>query len=141
MRLEFDSIEELKTFVKNELKGTRRGKGEEEPGDPPQAPAPIMPPTSVPSQFHPSGFAEAPKSGFPGVASAISPEVTALVQRINAKIDGALTSGQPADTVLNWFRQRCGPDASAATLDQIKTAFLPKLSIPHLEDTAKLMGA
>jgi hypothetical protein len=147
MKLEFSSVEEVKEFVA-QLKGSqgRRGaKGDAEEGaSTNQTPAPVMPP-AAPS----TGFGSAPSqfsSGFPGAgaghAPASSPEVTELVRRVNAKIDGAVASGQPTDAVLGWFRQRCeGVGGAAATLDQIKAVYLPKLSIAHLEETAKLMGA
>jgi hypothetical protein len=144
MKLEFNSVEEVKEFVA-QLKGKRGPKGDNDDGAAEQrAPAPVLPPAAASTGFGgaPSQFS----SGFPGVgaghAGASSGEVTALVHRVNAKIDGAIGSGQPADAVLSWFRQRCeGVGGAAATLDQIKTVYLPKLSIAHLEETAKLMGA
>ena len=63
------------------------------------------------------------------------------MQRIIARIDSAIASGQPPDAVLNWFRGQCGAEAAAATMDQIKTVFLPKLAMPGLENIAKLMNA
>ena len=140
MKLCFDSIEEVKEFV-GSLKGTRGKKGDaDEPAG--QGPAPMMPPvTNQGAQFAPQAAGFAPTNPFGGGAPTAAPEVTALVQRIGAKIDAALASGQPPDAALAWFRQRCGPEAAAATLDQIKTVYLAKLSVPHLEETAKLMGA
>jgi len=144
MQLIFDSVDEVKNFVKEHLKGTRRGKGEADDENPaPQAPAPIQPPATAmpsfaaPSQGFPVTESGGAKPGFPSAA----PEIVALVTRINAKIDSAIAGGQPADAVLGWFRQRCGTEAAAATLEQIKGHFLPKLSIAQLEETAKLMGA
>lgn len=145
MELTFTSIEEVRDFVA-QLKGTRRGKGETEAEttEAPRAPAPIQPPGAAPqAAFGPTGavgvagFPAAPGPSFPAVA----PEIGPLVARINAKIDGAVASGQPTDAVLGWFRQRCGAEAANATLDQIKSHFLAKLSVAHLEETAKLMGA
>ena len=149
MKLCFDSIEEVKEFV-GSLKGTRgKGKGDADDGSAAgqttHAPAPIMPPVGgAPAQFAPpaAGFAApnpfgAQQGGMPSVA----PEVAALVARINAKIDGALASGQPQDAALAWFRGQCGPEAAAASMDQIKTVFLPRLTPPALENIAKLMGA
>jgi len=141
MQLIFDSVDEVKNFVKEHLKGTRRGKGDgesETDTETQRAPAPIQPPTA---------FAPTPSTGFPAAPApnvsfpAASPEVTALVTRISVKIDSAIAGGQPPDAVLSWFRQRCGAEAANATLDQIKGHFLAKLSIPQLEETAKLMGA
>ena len=71
----------------------------------------------------------------------VDPVVAGLVQRIVTRIDSAIASGQPADAVLTWFRGQCGAEASAATMDHIKTVFLPKLAVPALENIAKLMNA
>jgi hypothetical protein len=140
----FDSVDEIRAFVKDHLKGTRRGgKGDDDGNESAGAPAPIMPPATAPTiqaGFTPAGV------GFPSATptpsfGGTSPEVTALVGRISAKIDDVIAKGQPADAVLNWFRERCGTHAAAATLDQIKTVFLAKLSVPHLEETAKFIGA
>ncbi len=148
MKLCFDSIEEVKEFV-GSLKGTR-GKGKGEADDGPaagqaaHAPAPIMPPVGgAPAQFAPpaAGFAAPNPFGAQGGTPGVVSEVAALVQRINAKIDGALASGQPQDAALAWFRGQCGPEAAAASMDQIKTVFLPRLTAPALENIAKLMGA
>jgi hypothetical protein len=149
MQLIFDSIEEVKAFV-TQLKGTR-GKGKGDDGDDGaqtgpasnQAPAPLMPPQQ---QFNPAPppatFTPPPVNPFPPQAqTAIDPVIAGLVQRITARIDAAITSGQPADAVLNWFRGQCGAEASAATMDQIKNVFLHKLAAPGLENIAKLMNA
>jgi len=87
----------------------------------------------------PAAF-QATQGGFPGAPAGDS-VVAGLVQRIVARIDSAIASGQPADAVLNWFRGQCGAEAAAATMDQIKTVFLPKLAVPGLENIAKLMNA
>jgi hypothetical protein len=138
VKLEFSSVEEVKEFV-GQLKGKRGPKGgdDENTVEAARAPTPVMPP--APAQ----GFAPQQSfGGFPGAGMhAVAPEVATLVQRISVKIDAAIASGQSTDSALNWFRQRCGPEAAAATLDQIKTVYLAKLSIPHLEETAKLMRA
>jgi hypothetical protein len=141
MKLCFDSIEEVKAFV-GSLKGTRGGKkgDDDEPQTGTQtAPAPLMPPANPPSAFTPAAFTP-PQGGFPGQPAG-DPAVAALVQRINTRIDSAIASGQPADSVLGWFRGQCGAEASAATMDQIKTVFLPKMAVPGLENIAKLMNA
>lgn len=144
MKLCFDSIEEVKLFV-GSLKGTR-GKGKGDEGDEGgqtttanQAPAPIMPPQGQQQPFQPAAFAP-PANPFPQQPVGDS-VVMGLVQRIVAKIDSAIASGQPADRALDWFRGQCGAEASVATLDQIKTVFLPKLTVVGLEQIAKLMGA
>lgn len=148
MQLIFDSLEELKAFMTN-LKGTRGGKnapaddeGSAQQGGVNQAPAPLMPPQGGGAAFvqsAPAAFT-APVNAFPGQPAA-DPVAAGLVQRIVARIDGAIASGQPADTVLAWFRGQCGAEAAAATMDQIKTIFLPKLAVPGLEQIAKLMNA
>jgi hypothetical protein len=152
MKLCFDSVDELKAFVKNELKGTRRGRGDDDEGSAGtsnQAPQPIMPtqPQAGFAQQSGGGFGGMPGAGFSAhggpsafPAAGASPEVTALVQRVNTAIDKSIASGQSVEAVLNWFRTRCGAEAAAATLDQIKTVYLPKQSVAHLEETAKLMG-
>jgi len=147
MKLCFDSIEEVKVFVAS-LKGTRGKKGEGDDGDTgaaqvgQQAPAPLMPAAGgqqQPSAFQPAAFAPS-QGGFLG-APVADPAVAGLVQRIVVRIDGAIASGQPADAVLTWFRGQCGAEAAGATMDQIKTVFLPKLAVPGLENIAKLMNA
>ena len=143
MKLCFDSIEEVKSFVAS-LKGTRGKKGEgDEAEAPPQAPAPLMPSQAQPQAFNPApapATFQPPVNAFPG-APAGDPAVASLVARIVARIDSAIASGQPADAVLGWFRGQCGAEAAGATMDQIKTVFLPKLAAPGLENIAKLMNA
>jgi hypothetical protein len=133
MELKFSSVDEVKEFIKL-LKGTRGGKGGDADEGTATAPAPLMPPATG---FNPGGMAPS----FPGPGASVDPQISALVDRIVTKINGAVAGGQPADAVLTWFRGRCGPEAANATLDQIKGQFLAKLSVPHLEETAKLMGA
>jgi hypothetical protein len=152
MRLSFDSIDEVREFVKG-LKGTRGGKGSDTDEGPAtgsqQAPAPIMPPQGQAGGF-PGAAGFAPPGpgagqaggGFPAAAATgPAPEVLALVQRISTKIDGAVASGQPAEGVLNWFRTQCGPEAASATMDQIKQIALPRMPVAALENIAKLMNA
>ena len=138
--VEFDSEAEFKTRIKN----PRGGKDDDGPTvgqqGAAQAPAPIVPPAAA---FNPAPVPAAftPPQGFSGAQPAGDPVIAGLVQRIVARIDGAIASGQPADAVLNWFRGQCGGEAAAATMDQIKTVFLPKLAVPGLENIAKLMNA
>lgn len=140
--VEFDSEDEFKARIKN----PRGGKGDEVGGNAAltaQGPAPLMPPAGSQQPFNPAPAPAAftpPQGGFPG-QPVIDPVVAGLVQRITARIDSSLASGQPADSVLTWFRGQCGAEASAATMDQIKTIFLPKLAVPGLENIAKLMNA
>ena len=133
--VEFENEAEFKARIKN----PRGGKDDDAPAAGGQAPAPIIPPQQGPA-FAPAPAAFTPPQGFPG-APVGDPVVAGLVQRIVARIDGAIASGQPADAVLNWFRGQCGAEASAATMDQIKTVFLPKLAVPGLENIARLMNA
>lgn len=131
----FNSIDEIKEFVKS-LKGTRgAGKGDDE-GE--KAPAPVMPPGAA------SGFGPAPGpfgAPTPAFGGGVAPEVMALVVRITSKLDAAVAAGQSADQAVGWFRGQCGPEAAAATMDQIKGVFLPRLTVPALDNICKLMGA
>jgi hypothetical protein len=149
MRLSFDTIEELREFVKNDLKPKRGGKADvaEETGN---APQPLQPPASggTTQAFNPGGMqgfaapgAGAGQAGGVFSAPAVAPEIQALVTRIVAKLDQALASGQPADQALAWFKSQCGPGTENFTLDQIKQVALPKLAQPQLEAIAKLMAA
>lgn len=144
MQLTFNSIEELRDFVKSHLKGTRGGKntddGDTNPAGTGGAPAPLQPPQQQPSFQPPTGF---PGAGnmVPGGATEAAAATMAIVARINARIDGAIASGQPADAVLTWFRGQAGAEAANATMDQIKQNFLPKLPMATLENIAKLMNA
>jgi hypothetical protein len=137
--VEFDTEEEFKARIKN----PRGGKGADRDDEPQTgsvtvAPAPLIPPQQQQSFQH-VAFAT-PQGGFPGQPAG-DPAVASLVQRITVRIARAIASGQPADAVLNWFRGQCGAEAAGATMDQIKTVFLPKLAVPGLENIAKLMNA
>lgn len=143
MRLSFDSIDEVKDFVKG-LKGTRGGKGgsddEGQPGTG-QAPPPLAPPIGG-NPLGAAGFPGAVQGGaFPAVTNGPAPEVLALVQRIAARTTKLIQEGQSADQMLTWFRGQCGPEAAQATLDQIQQVFLPRASVPTLENIVKLTGA
>lgn len=143
MKLCFDSIAEVKDFV-GSLKGTRgkKDEGDEAPPSAHQAPAPLMPPQAQPQAFQPNAAPQfQPPQAFAPQNPTVDPAVGALVARINTKIDSAIASGQPADSVLSWFRGQCGAGAENATMDQIKTVFLPKAAMPTLENIAKLMNA
>lgn len=143
MRLSFDSIDEVRDFVKG-LKGTRGGKGGDSDDAPSGqaggAPALLQPPAGATQTFAPQGQAFQPQGQT--FLAGPNPEVAALVARIVTRIDGLISSGsQPADSVLGWFRTQCGAEAAGATLDQIKQVFLPKGSVPALTEMAKLVGA
>lgn len=149
----FFSIDEIKEFV-GQLKGQRGGKnksGDENDEGPTNgaSPAPLQPnagapafnpgPAAAPAAFNPG----AAPAGFPGAGAAPQgdPAVAALVARIVPRIDATIASGQPAQTVLEWFRGQCGAEAANATLDQIKQHFLPKMTAAALENIAKLIAA
>jgi hypothetical protein len=143
MKLEFSSIEEVKDFVA-QLKGKRGAKGDpDELAGMQQAPAPMMPPANPPLGFN-NPMNPAPSQGFnpaPPFATPAASAEEALAKRIATRIDSAIASGQPPETALNWFRTYCGPEAAAATMDQIKTVFLLRLPLARLEEAAKLMHA
>ena len=95
MKLCFDSIEEVKAFVAA-LKGTRGGKkGDDDDALPGQAPAPLAPPAPAQS-FNPAPPPARSAAGkpVPPPQSIVDPVVTGLVQRIVARIDGAIASSQ-----------------------------------------------
>jgi hypothetical protein len=150
MKLEFGSIEEVKEFV-TQLKGMRgkKGDGDGEANPGPQAPAPVMPPTGAPAfqgAGATQGFTPPAASPFPAATGGdphitTLPHITALVQRISVGIDTQLARGSDPNSALTWFRQQCGPEAAAATMDQIKAVFLPRLPMAALENIAKLTGA
>lgn len=154
----FDTIDEIKAFVA--LLKKPRGAGKDDDGGDAMpgtggAPPPLMPPPGgqmgAPSGFvHQPGFVPAPgaTSGFPGMPQGqmvqtpgVDPAALALAQRIGARTDTAIASGQAADGALTWLRNFCGPESAQATLDQVKAVFLPRLPVPKLEEIAKMMGA
>jgi hypothetical protein len=136
MKLCFDSIDEVQAFVK-QLKGTRGKKGEDdsEVGPTPVGGQPQMP-TGPAIGFTPPQTA---MQGFPGAVPTTA-AVNPLVPQIIAKLDGALASGQNAEQITTWFRNLLGPDAAAATLDQIKQVFIPRLPEPQLKQLAQQVG-
>lgn len=150
MKLCFDSIEEVKEFV-GSLKGTRGGKADKSETETAtgSAPAPMQPPAGGAAPMETTTFAPpsgAPQGGFPGAGATSfptgpAPEIAALVQRISTRLDAAISGGQPAEAARAWLASQCGPEAANATLDQIKSTFLAKLSQPVLENIAKLMAA
>ena len=145
MRLSFDSIEEVREFVKG-LKGTRGGKNDADDAPAGQAPAPLQPPAGgFAGPGAAAGFPGAPAAGgaFPGGAAApgVDPALQGVVTRIVTKLDASLAAGNSADAALTWFRSHFGPEAASATLDQIKQVFLARLPVATLENIAKMMGA
>ena len=143
--VEFDSMEEFEAFRSSGKKARSRIK-EEEPvqeevaqtAPEPVAPAPVAPTPTPPPGFTPPSTATV--HNFPGSNSGSPPTVHPLVTAILARIDGALTTGQSTDAVVQWFRQQIGPDAANATLDQIKQIFIPRMSAERLEQLAPQLG-
>ena len=120
MRLSFDSIDEVKEFVKS-FKGTRGGKNE--PDEAPaagQAPTPLMPPAG--------GFAgPGSATGFPAAggafpttaAPAIDPALQGVVTRIVTKLDASLAAGR--QRTPSTGSMKCSNNLSSAIMRQ--TAF------------------
>lgn len=159
LKLEFvgntpdDLTAQIKEYVKG-LKGTRGGKNDDtDAGATGQtAPQPLMPPGQQQPAFNPGqGFAApgpgaAPMgAGFPAAAVGPSPEVAALVARINPRIDGAIASGQNPEQARIWLAGECVKagvaEAATATLQQIKDMLLAKCPVPVLQHIAGLMNA
>ena len=154
MKLEFDSIAELKEFYA-QLKGTRGKKGDDADDVPAQsaaagpalAPAPMAIPTQQPT-FNPAGFApQAAGAGqaapvFPvAAATGPAPEVLALVAKINERTNASIAANPTSlSDALKFFRDAIGPDAAQATLQQIQEHFLPRMATDKLTQLAKLMG-
>ncbi len=150
MELTFSSIEEVKEFVKS-LKGTRGGKDKDDEAAPGNAPQPMAPPTGQASAF-PGAGGFAPQAGgaggqtaFPAHGAAtLDPVITELVGKVLGRIDGAIQSGQSAESCRQWVAGQIAsaghPDAMNATLDQIKALYLPKMAAPWLSQIYALMG-
>jgi len=154
MELTFSSIEEVKEFVK-QLKGTRGGKSDNaDEATAGNAPAPLMPQTGQIGQafgsqsagaFAPPVGGATTLGGFPAAGAAtLDPTIAELVNKCIGRIDGALQSGQPAENCRQWLAGQLAsaghPDASSATLDQIKQVYLPKMAAPWLSQIYTLMG-
>lgn len=143
--VEFDSMDEFEAFRTSGRKTrgkSQSGMTEVEEAVEAQAgradPTDTRPPPAAPPAPAAQGFTPPPTAtvhSFPG-NSGTNPIVTAII----AKIDGALSSGQPTDAVVMWFRQQIGPDAANATLEQIKTVFIPRLSEAQLKQIAPQLG-
>jgi hypothetical protein len=150
--VDFENLEEFEAFRASGKK--TRGKKDEGADDTGNAPAPLQPPAGGAAVGFPGAGGFAPQGAgvgqvggaFPAAgAPVLAPEVAALVQRITTRMDSAVSSGvTKADDMLTWFRGQCAgvdPNAANATLDQIKGVFLPKLSVPALDQIAKMMAA
>lgn len=149
--VEFDNEDEFEAFrtsgKKTRARGSKDDTNEGNPAgtSPGNAPAPMQPPTGGSPDMsgmgaQQGGFPGA-GSGFPSASTGPSPEVAALVARINAKTDAAVASGQNAEQARAWLAGQCGAEAANATLDQIKTVYLAKLPVPQLTNIAGLMAA
>lgn len=163
----FNSIDEIKEFV-GLLKGARGGKTKADDGETGstvdvgnlpgngQAPPPLMPTTQqlqAATGMNGAAPAVAATVGQSAVAGAFpgggpmpgaDPAAAALVQRIAVRVDGAITSGQPAESITQWLRNACGQvDANAAQADlaTLKAVYLPKMPPATLEAMAKQMNA
>jgi hypothetical protein len=156
LTVEFDSIEEFESFRSSVKKS--RGKGAKDdvedvattvspvtaqpaisaPAPQPvqQAPAPAAPPPA--QTFSPPPVT--PSHGFPGSNGATPPAPHPLATGILSKIDGAISSGQSVDAITAWFRQQIGTEAASASLDQIRTIFIPRLTEVQLKQIAPLLG-
>jgi hypothetical protein len=77
--------------------------------------------------------------GFPGGNGAAAP-MHPLATAVIGKIDGAIGSGQPTESIAAWFRSQIGPDAAQATLDQIKQVFIPRMTEAQLKQIAPQLG-
>lgn len=158
MRLSFDTIDEVKDFVK-QLKGGRRVKGDTDDGDDTGAAAGnlgtaqgLAPPLAMPPGNQTASFAP-PTGGAGAFTPAGGPPpntMQAIVARITAQVDKLIggqvpgQAAQPADAVLQWLRGQIAPhDASAAnaTMDQVKQVYLGKLPENALNEMARLIGA
>lgn len=161
--VEFENEDEFEAFRVSGKK-TRARKGDTaEAETAANVPAPALPPAGGSAMQAP---VMQPTAGFPGAtgfappavgatqaggafpvaaAPALVPEVQALVTRISNTVDNAIKGGQPAASVLQWFQGECVKlgfaEAQNATLDQIKTLYLPKMNQSALENIAKLMNA
>jgi len=134
--IDFDTWDEMIAFTTSGKK--TRTKKEEAADDAAEQPTPPA------ATFTPPVAVQAPQ-GFPGSTALAAPAppaapVNPIVAQIVAKVDGALSGGQSPDNVLNWFRQQIGPDAANATLDQVKTVYLPRMSEAQLKTLAPMFG-
>lgn len=147
--IDFDSWDEMEAF-RTSGKRTRGSKkdGSDDAAEtvtppPPQSPAPAFnpPATQAPTGFGATAQPAQPASaatGFPaaGAAPALHPLAKAIIDRA----DSAISSGQPAGPVLDWFKTQIGPDAKDANWDQMKSVYIPRLSEVQLRQIAPQLG-
>lgn len=136
--VEFDNWEEMEAF-RTSGKKSRGKKGdvdevtveEQAAATQPVMGQPINAPATPP-----------PSHGFPGANGAVPPPAALhpLATAIIGRIDSAIGSGQPADAILNWFRQQIGPEAASATLEQLKQVFIPRMQETQLKQIAPQLG-
>jgi hypothetical protein len=97
-------------------------------------------PAPQPQAFQPQPVAAQPVQGFPGSNGSAPAPSHPLVTAILARIDGAVSSGQPSEAIVTWFRQQIGPDAANATLDQLRQVFIPRMTETQLKQIAPQLG-
>lgn len=157
--VEFDNEAEFEAF-RTSGKKTRSKK--DDAGSADEVPNPILPPAGGTAQ----GFGGGPAAGFGGAQTGQlagptggafgaanaqqqvgttlagpSPAVVALVQRIIKRTNETIAGGHPAEQVLAWFRNQCGPETAAYTMEQIAQSALPRMSEAQLNDIAKQIAA
>jgi hypothetical protein len=145
INIEFDSWEEMEVFRTSGKK--TRGKSqmtETEEAAELQAskadPTVTVAANPVPPQSFVPPAAQAAPTGFPGANGPTPPPPDKVVTAILARIDGAVNSGQSTDAIVNWFRQQIGPEATNATLEQIRNILIPRLTKPQLTQIAPQLG-
>jgi hypothetical protein len=105
-----------------------------------QATAPT-PSVQAPASAFQANLPAQPAHGFPGAATnGATPPLHSLAVAVISKIDGAIASGQPTESIAGWFRQQIGPDAAQATLDQIKQIYIPRMTEAQLKQIAPQLG-
>jgi hypothetical protein len=162
MKLCFDSIDEVKTFVAA-LKTTRGGKKDDAAGDDTQGAAlgqiaAAQGNTGLPagnvgfagqtanlSPVAGPGAAPGAAGAFPGAGQTVQAQpqqvqLHPLAKAIIERSDASIAAGHPVDGVTTWFRGLLGPEAAQATWEQIKTLFIPRLSEAQLKQMAPQLG-
>jgi len=159
MKLCFDSIDEVKTFVAS-LKTTRGGKKDDTAED--TGAAALAQIAGAQANVGGAGFPQAgqaanlsPAAGqgavsaaagaFPGAGQTVQVNPQAvqlhpLAKAIIDRSDASIAAGHPEDGVTTWFRGLLGPEAAQATWAQIKTHFIPRLNEAQLKQMAPQLG-
>ncbi len=142
MKLEFNSIDEIREFM-DQLKGTRggrKGKADEAEDVKADVPAPLQPPAGSGPVFAPQVQPVATVPAFAAPAApAIDPAVVDLVGKISARWNESVAA-QPAtgDAALKFFREQVGN--AGASKEQIQGTLLAQLSLDALKKIAGLVG-